>query len=89
MAEFCLECWKRMNRIKDDKRKYILSKDLDLCEGCGEWKYVIIAENTYYYDYKTICLTLPFRMIFEIICLIWRLLTLPFVHNKSKNKIMK
>lgn len=89
MAEFCLECWKRMNRDKDDKRKYILSKDLDLCEGCGEWKSVIIAEYESYYDYKTRCLTLPFRLIFGVVCLIWRLLTFPFKHNKSKNKNIK
>ena len=49
MAEFCLECWNRLNGTNHSKRKYIISKDLDLCEGCGEWKPVIIIERKMYY----------------------------------------
>ena len=45
MAEFCLECWNKMNGTKHSKRKYVLSKDLDLCEGCGELKHVIIKKR--------------------------------------------
>ena len=33
MAEFCLECWNRMNEINDSPKKYVLSKELELCEG--------------------------------------------------------
>ena len=49
MAEFCLGCWNKINGTNDDKRKYIISKDLDLCEECGEWKNVIVAERRSYY----------------------------------------
>lgn len=42
MAEFCLECWNWLNRRNDPEKDYIISKDLDLCEGCGEWKHVIV-----------------------------------------------
>lgn len=49
MAEFCLDCWNKINEANDSKRKYIISKDLDLCEECGEWKNVIIAERRGYY----------------------------------------
>ena len=45
MAEFCLDCWNKINHINDKKGKYILSYDLELCEGCGEYKRVIIAEK--------------------------------------------
>ncbi len=45
MAEFCLDCWNKINKSKDDEKKYILSKDLDLCEGCGEWKHVVIRKR--------------------------------------------
>ena len=38
MAEFCLDCWNRLNETDALPGKYILSKELDLCEGCGEWK---------------------------------------------------
>ena len=42
MAEFCKDCFKQLlfNGYEDDK--IILSEDLDLCEGCGEFKQVVI-----------------------------------------------
>ena len=45
MAEFCLECWNRINESHDTKRRYILSVDNDLCEGCGQYKRVIVVER--------------------------------------------
>lgn len=42
MAEFCLECWNRINHTNDTEADWLLSKELDLCEGCGEWKHVIV-----------------------------------------------
>lgn len=42
MAEFCLDCWNRMNETNDPPKKYVISKELELCEGCGEWKPVIV-----------------------------------------------
>ena len=43
MAEFCPECMKRYHGYyAGDQKKYVLSKDLDLCEGCGEWKRVVV-----------------------------------------------
>ncbi len=41
MAEFCLDCWNRLNKRKLKKNQVVLSEELDLCEGCGEMKYVI------------------------------------------------
>ena len=49
MAEFCPECWNKINGTCEDERKYILSKDLELCEGCGEWKKVIVIVRKGYY----------------------------------------
>ncbi len=49
MAEFCLECWNRINELNDSKRKYIISKNLDLCEGCKEFKPVIIMCRREYF----------------------------------------
>lgn len=45
MAEFCLGCWNKLNEMKDSKRRYILSWEKDLCEECGEYKRVIVAER--------------------------------------------
>ena len=42
MAEFCEECWKKINYIKDDSIRFVLSKELDLCEECGEYKRVVV-----------------------------------------------
>lgn len=42
MAEFCLECWNKLMDTNDPQKKYILSRELDLCEECGEWKPVIL-----------------------------------------------
>lgn len=42
MAEFCLECWNKMNHTRLTKKDVFLSKDLDLCEGCAELKRVIV-----------------------------------------------
>lgn len=49
MAEFCLDCWNKLNGSNDSERKYILSKELDLCEGCAEFKPIIIMERKLYY----------------------------------------
>ena len=45
MAEFCLECWNKINETKDSKWRYILSLHKDLCEECGQYKRVIIVER--------------------------------------------
>ena len=42
VAEFCLDCWNEINGTDEPKDKYVYSKELDLCEGCGEWKHVIV-----------------------------------------------
>ncbi len=42
MAEFCLDCWNRINRKKENSIKYVLSKETELCEGCREYKRVIV-----------------------------------------------
>ena len=67
MAEFCLDCWNRINGTNDGKMKYVLSKDLDLCEGCGELKPVIVAERYYYYSYTLKWFILPLKIVFVII----------------------
>lgn len=42
MAEFCLECWNKINDTNDTKKKFILSSELEMCEECGQFKQVII-----------------------------------------------
>ncbi len=79
MAEFCLECWNKLNKRNDSERKYIISDYLDLCEGCGEWKPVIIMERTSYYLYKFRYILLPFKIILFMVLILWRIITLPYL----------
>ena len=45
VAEFCLECWNKMNETKDSSCRYVLSWEKDICESCGEYKRVISVER--------------------------------------------
>lgn len=42
MAEFCLDCWNKLNKTRFTEKEYVLSKEPDLCEECGQWKLVIV-----------------------------------------------
>lgn len=42
MAEYCFDCWKQLHG-RVGKGDVVLSKELDLCEGCGEWKHVVVS----------------------------------------------
>lgn len=89
MAAFCLECWNKINGTEEKESKYIFSKDLFLCEGCGKWKEVIITERKYYYLYKFKYIIFPFKIFYGIIYFLWRLLILPYLiyqYHKNKNK---
>ena len=97
MAEFCLECWNEMNEDANQKnqgnhkkqKKYILSKNLELCEGCAEWKRVVVTEETFYHRYKLYYFTLPFKIINRTLHFLFRLLTTPYSiykYNKRKEK---
>ena len=44
MAEFCLECFRKMNP-EFDKYEYILTKELNFCEECGELKHTVLVEK--------------------------------------------
>ena len=48
MAEFCLECWNKINETNDPARWYVLSRELDFCEECNQWKPVIIRARRFY-----------------------------------------
>ena len=45
MAEFCLDCMQKINGRHYDEMDFILSDDLDLCEGCGQWKHVVVVRR--------------------------------------------
>ena len=45
MAEFCFDCFKEMMETEDEQWRYILTNELELCEGCGQYKKVVIVER--------------------------------------------
>ena len=45
MAEFCLECWNKINETNDSRWRYVMSLNKDLCEECGQYKKVIVVEH--------------------------------------------
>ena len=48
MAEFCVSCWNKINGTDYPEEAYALSWDYELCEGCGEYRRVIVAQRKHY-----------------------------------------
>lgn len=68
MAEFCLECWNHLHHTKYGRYDVILSFGLELCEGCGEYKRVVLGRSNYFRDERRILMDLAIvliRMIFD------------------------
>lgn len=42
MAEFCFECYKKYLDKDAEIENLVMSKDLDLCEGCAQYKRTVI-----------------------------------------------
>ncbi len=78
MAEFCVKCYNRINEEKTHCSDYILSFYPELCEGCGEYKRVIISRKPYW-DNRF----LFFNILYEIYLLIRELCV--YLYNR-KNK---
>ena len=48
MANFCLDCWNDINETNTQEKMYILSRDFDLCEDCGQQKHIIVRVRMRY-----------------------------------------
>ena len=42
MSEICVDCWNKVTENNYRKKKFIVSRQPELCEECGQWKPVII-----------------------------------------------
>lgn len=82
MSEICLDCLNKISGKNDGKMKYILSRDLDLCEECGELKRVVIVERWVFYRRIFGIFLLPFYILYFL----WRLLILPYLIIKYRKK---
>ena len=83
MAEFCLKCFNKINETNDDENKYIMSEYLDVCEECGEWKRVVVCTRRTYYIHKYRFIIFPFKVIFLIFYIMWRLFIIPYTMYKT------
>lgn len=86
MAEFCLDCWNKLDETNDPESKYKISKQEGFCEGCGQIKPVIIAEKKDYYLYKLRFFIYPFIAVYFVAVFIVRLISLPYLLYKRKMK---
>ncbi len=44
MAEYCVDCWNKINNEKVSRHKYLTTIEVNLCEGCGEYKRTVIKK---------------------------------------------
>ena len=86
MAEFCFDCWKKLFDENAQKEKYIISEYEFLCEGCGEYKPIIITEKKAYYVRILKKLFFPATLIFIIISIPFRLIYYPILKYTLKRK---
>ena len=77
MAEFCLDCLNRMNQTNDGEKMYVISKHLELCEGCGKLKQVVIMKRQNIFLRILTYFILILRLSFRAICLLLKLLLSP------------
>lgn len=54
MAEFCLKCFNQLNETKYTEAELVLSGELDLCEGCGRMRRVVVGERKFRWLYRLI-----------------------------------
>ena len=45
MSEYCFHCFNKINEEKESEKRYVMSRELDLCEGCGQYKRVVVKER--------------------------------------------
>ncbi len=72
MAEFCLECWNRITETNNHVSKYIISEDLELCEGCKKLKNVIVMKRKHSYLCKFLYIVSRFKTMGAMLHTLWR-----------------
>lgn len=45
MADFCLECWNKINETKESEWRYSFTWRKELCGECRKYKRVIVTER--------------------------------------------
>ena len=79
MAEYCMDCWIELFAGNDSPDEYAVTESLDLCEGCGKYKQVVIGKKKDIARRKIGYIFFPFKLLFTTIYLMWRLLIFPYL----------
>ena len=85
MAMYCLACINKLCARNYAPKQMIFTKSLYICEGCGEYKTVVLMAKRYYWRRKLRIfriITLPFYVL-------WRLLILPYLIVKNPPPFIK
>ncbi len=81
MAEFCLDCWNKRNDTHDTKKDWVISKELDLCEECGQYKHVIVKRRKKFFEF------LPVRIFLFLIYILLHVILFPyFIYDYVRNR---
>ncbi len=48
MAEFCADCYNKLEGTNEKEDEFLMSDSLYVCEGCGREKYVVIRRREWY-----------------------------------------
>ena len=48
MAEICVDCWCKEMGSADEAKKVLISRELELCEECGQYKPVVVRYKMRY-----------------------------------------
>ena len=92
MAEFCYKCFCEFWGVYPNESELVFTKELDLCEGCGNYKKTVVAYKKDFFIYRL-------RRLITATKIISAILLLPFYpiiyfskklphrkRNKSKRK---
>ena len=86
IAEFCLNCWNKINGTNNPASKYIISKDLDLSEGCATYTNVIIKERKSCFLSPSEWTVFCGHRLHEIILVLVKILLLPYLVYKHHKR---
>jgi hypothetical protein len=89
MAFYCLDCVNKLCNRTYDAKELVFSECLYICEGCGEYKTVVLMTKQYYWRRKLCLLIRIFRIITLPVYILWRLLILPYLIVKNPPPFIK
>ena len=88
MAYFCIDCWNEIHHEKVNQKEYDISKELLLCEGCEEYKQVVLGPKVSLAE-RIFVFLVPSWHVRRFLDFIGRLIIFPyfiFMYYKRKKK---